>query len=184
MSLYLGNSEKLKIYLDGVLYSLNLFSSTPIINGIMLRSSDNYILKDSHGLYLTVPYTPENLFNKNDADVHLTGRFNSSHLTVNYAEGQLVTGYIEANMGDTFIVQSDKPYNATTYTSAAIVYNGNKEYLREVPQTSTYWIRSDDGLTNTLTIEPMYWDTDMSGAAWIRFCVAYTDIDSIIIAKS
>ena len=55
MALYLGSSEKLKINLSGVIYYLNLFtsSSTPIVNGIMLKSSDGYVLKGSNGLYLT-----------------------------------------------------------------------------------------------------------------------------------
>ena len=53
MALYLGSSEELKVILNGVIYRLNLFSSTPITNGIRLLSSESYILKDSNGLYLT-----------------------------------------------------------------------------------------------------------------------------------
>lgn len=54
MALYLGNSTKLKINIGNESYSIKVFSETPIVNGIMLLSSDNYILKDSKGLYLTV----------------------------------------------------------------------------------------------------------------------------------
>ena len=43
MGLYLGNSENLKVNLNNT-----------ITNGIRLLSSDNYTLKDSNGLYLTV----------------------------------------------------------------------------------------------------------------------------------
>ena len=125
-----------------------------------------------------------NLFDKNDADVHLTGRFNSSHQTVNYADGQLITGYIEAKKGDTFTVVSDKSCKTNGYTGDAHVYDGNKAYLREINNQSTYWTWSADNMTSTLTIEPTFWDTDMSGTAWIRFCVAYNDIDSIVITKS
>ena len=53
MALYFGNSTKLKINLNNVIYSLNLFSEAPITNGIRLLSSEGYILKDSNGLYLT-----------------------------------------------------------------------------------------------------------------------------------
>lgn len=53
MALYLGNSEKLKIVLDGIKYYPNLFSVTPITNGIRLLSLDNYTLKDINGLILT-----------------------------------------------------------------------------------------------------------------------------------
>lgn len=54
MALYLGSSGKQKVILNGVLYRLNFFSTTSITNGIRLLSSDNYILKDENGLYLTV----------------------------------------------------------------------------------------------------------------------------------
>ena len=53
MALYLGNSEKLKINLDDIIYVLNLHLTTPITNGVRLLSSEGYILKDSNGLYLT-----------------------------------------------------------------------------------------------------------------------------------
>ena len=52
MALYFG-SEKVKLNIDGLVYSLNLFSEIPILNGIMLLSSEGYILKDSNGLFLT-----------------------------------------------------------------------------------------------------------------------------------
>lgn len=54
MALYLGSSDKQKIVLDGNTYFLNLFSKILITNGEILLSSDNYILKDSNGLFLTV----------------------------------------------------------------------------------------------------------------------------------
>lgn len=52
MALYLGNDE-VKICLDGILYKLNLHSTTPIINGVLLLSADGYILKDLNGLFIT-----------------------------------------------------------------------------------------------------------------------------------
>ena len=52
MGLYLGN-EKVKLYLDDVAYILDVYSETPIANGIRLISSDGYILIDSNGRYLT-----------------------------------------------------------------------------------------------------------------------------------
>ena len=51
MALYLGN-DKIKINLDGVVYCLNLVASTFNKNYIALLSSDNFILRDSNGLYL------------------------------------------------------------------------------------------------------------------------------------
>ena len=52
MALYLG-AEKKKINLSSVVYILQLLSKTPITNGIRLVSSDDHILKDLNGLYLT-----------------------------------------------------------------------------------------------------------------------------------
>jgi hypothetical protein len=52
MALYIG-AKKVRINLDGIAYYLNLFSKTPITNGVRLLSSEGYILKDSNGLYLT-----------------------------------------------------------------------------------------------------------------------------------
>ena len=52
MALYLGNSGKRKVILNGVVYAVNLFLEAPIVNKIKLLSSDNYILKDCNGLYL------------------------------------------------------------------------------------------------------------------------------------
>lgn len=54
MAIYIGSSEKQKIILDGVVYRINFFTSTPITNSIRLLSSDNYTIQDSEGLYLTV----------------------------------------------------------------------------------------------------------------------------------
>lgn len=53
MALYLGSGQKVKINLANNKYILKLFSSSPIINGVKLLSSDNYLLKDKNGLYLT-----------------------------------------------------------------------------------------------------------------------------------
>ena len=52
MALYLG-SDKIKVNLNGVVYYLNLASSTLILNGIKLLSSEGYILQDSNKIYLT-----------------------------------------------------------------------------------------------------------------------------------
>jgi hypothetical protein len=53
MALYLGSCEKIKLVLDNVTYNVNLFSTSLILNGIKLLSSEGYILRDSNGLYLT-----------------------------------------------------------------------------------------------------------------------------------
>lgn len=52
MPLYLGN-DKVKININEIQYNLNIFSVAPTLNGVMLLSFDDYVLRDSNGLYLT-----------------------------------------------------------------------------------------------------------------------------------
>lgn len=55
MALYLGNI-KVDLNFDGIKCLLNIFSSTspsPTVNGVMLLSSDGYVLKDLNDVYLT-----------------------------------------------------------------------------------------------------------------------------------
>jgi hypothetical protein len=52
MALFLGN-DKVKIYLDGISYKLNLYSTIPITNGVLLLSADGCLLKDLNGLFIT-----------------------------------------------------------------------------------------------------------------------------------
>lgn len=57
MGIYLGRSGKLKINSsNGGILRLNIptTSSSPIVNSNILKSLDNYILKDLNGLYLIV----------------------------------------------------------------------------------------------------------------------------------
>ena len=53
MALYLGSSGKQKININEVVYNMNLDFVLPATDGVILSSSDNYILKDSKGLFLT-----------------------------------------------------------------------------------------------------------------------------------
>lgn len=52
MGLYFGN-KKVSIYSDTGKMNLQLYSSVPIVNGILLKSSDDFALKDFNNLYLT-----------------------------------------------------------------------------------------------------------------------------------
>lgn len=53
MGLYLGGSEKLKINLGDEIYVMNIFSVLSAIEDVVLSSSDDCILKDYNGLYLS-----------------------------------------------------------------------------------------------------------------------------------
>jgi hypothetical protein len=53
MALYIGSSEKQKVFLNEVKYKFNIYIKGSVVdNVIRLLSSDNYILKDINGLYL------------------------------------------------------------------------------------------------------------------------------------
>ena len=54
MALYLGNSEKLKINLNGIVCCINILYEAPMESGIRLLSSEGFFLKDSNELYLTI----------------------------------------------------------------------------------------------------------------------------------
>ena len=53
MALYSGN-EKVSVILGNTKMNLQFYTSILVTNGVMLKSSDNFILKDSNGLYITV----------------------------------------------------------------------------------------------------------------------------------
>lgn len=54
MALYIGSNQYRKIYLGSESVSLEFFSSIiPMFDGILLISSDNYVLKSADDMYLT-----------------------------------------------------------------------------------------------------------------------------------
>lgn len=53
MAIYLGSGQKVKLNFGNSVCSLIIPSATPVLNEVKLLSSDNYILKDSNGIYLT-----------------------------------------------------------------------------------------------------------------------------------
>ena len=125
-----------------------------------------------------------NLFDKTDADILDTGRFNSSQAAVAYQAGQLITGYIDGKVGDTFIVTTDKSLKTNGYTGTVMTYNASKTANGQLNNATTVWTFSDDGLTGTVTIPSSYSNRDHSSTAYVRFCVAYTDMDNIVITKA
>lgn len=53
MALYLGDSCQLKLYLNNILYRLNILYKTSDNTGVgYLKSSDGYILTDINGFYI------------------------------------------------------------------------------------------------------------------------------------
>lgn len=124
------------------------------------------------------------MFDLNDADVTLRGRINSSGAAVAYADNQLVTGYISAAVGDVFTVETDKSLKTNSYTGAAATYNSSKTHVAQALNTSTLvWTFSNNDMTGTFTVPETLNGHDWTSTVYIRFCIAYTDIDNIKIYK-
>lgn len=52
MAIYIGG-KKWKLRINGVALNINIPTSIPITNGIVLLSSDGFMLKDVNNLYMT-----------------------------------------------------------------------------------------------------------------------------------
>ena len=81
MALYLGSSEKLKVNVAGYAYKLVISSHLPDIAGVMLLSLDNYILKDSNGVYL-IPKIMAPLNAAMSADGYILKDLNELYITI------------------------------------------------------------------------------------------------------
>ena len=131
---------------------------------------------------------PTNQFDPNDADVTLRGRINSSGNAVAYADGQLVTGFIPAQSGDVFTIETDHGQTSATggngYTGTAACYNSAKGFITQaISPTASQWVWNE-GITNGTFTVPSTWNShDYSGTVYVRFCLAYTDIENIKIYK-
>lgn len=137
--------------------------------------------------YKSAP-APVNLFDKNDADVVLRARFNSSHVPASWDASQLITGFIEVTAGDTFTVSGDNTQNLNAYTGVAQLYNSNKEYIGTYSSpvqdpTHQKWVWAADYLSGSLDTSVAPNSGTNSGVAYIRFCLAYTNIDNLVITK-
>lgn len=127
-----------------------------------------------------------NLFDATDADVTDRGRINSSGAAVAYADGMLVTGYIAAKPGDVLTITTDAANTLNSYTGNIGCYKSDKTFINTMTRShTTNVVTSADALTLTVTIpNGVLNNKDYSATEYVRFCVAYTDINSIVITKS
>lgn len=123
--------------------------------------------------------TRANLFDPNDSDVALRCRINSSGAAVAYADGQLVTGFIPASVGDVFRIETDKALTSNNYTGMVAYYDSSKTCIAQNGNANAQvWAFSDSDMSAVCTTP-----TTHTGMAYVRFCIAYTDIGSIKIYK-
>lgn len=142
------------------------------------------------------PAEPEeptsNLFeyDATNPNIVLKARFNSSKQVVtDQAEGQLVTDYIEAKVGDVFVVTSDTAHTKNNYTGVMMLYEDIDTPIASLARANTYndtVVTSEDGMTVTFNVVPSYASNGWDGTktTCVRFCVAYTDVNSIVITKN
>ena len=156
----------------------NLVTITYVENGITLSATTTIVGTAKPTI---------NLFDKNDSDLVDTGRFNSSKNAVSHQQGQLVTGFIECQIGDTFTIESDKSQLTNGYTGTVMLYNASKTAITPLINQAIGdggWEWSSDNLNGTITIPSSYSNVSHEGTTFVRFCIAYTDIDNIVITKS
>lgn len=130
-----------------------------------------------------------NLFDKNDPDVVLRGRINSSGNAVAYADGQLVSGFIPAQVGDVFEIETDHGQTTATggngYTGVLGCYTSGKAFISPTigAAAAEAWDWNSGVTGGTCTIKSTVSSKDYSGTGYVRFALAYTDIESIKIYK-
>ena len=124
---------------------------------------------------------PANLFDKDDPDVILRARFNSSMQPVDFADEQLVTGFVPASVGTSFTVETDKANNTNGYTGFIMLYNSSKQPIGGLSNATAPFVWSSDYKSGTVTIPQSYINTNFDGTEYARFCLAYVDIDNIEI---
>ena len=130
-----------------------------------------------------------NLFDKNDPDVVLRGRINSSGNAVAYADGQLVTGFIPAQVGDVFTIETDHGQTTATggngYTGVLGCYTSGKAFISPTigAAAAEAWDWNSAVTGGACTFKSTVSSKDYSGTGYVRFALAYTDIESIKIYK-
>lgn len=127
---------------------------------------------------------PVNLFDKDDPDVVLRARFNSSMQPVEFADEQLVTGFIPASIGTTFEFETDKANNTNGYTGFLMLYDANKQPIGGLSNGTTPFVWSSDYKHGSITVPQTYIKTDFTGTSYARFCLAYVDINNIVITET
>lgn len=109
----------------------------------------------------------------------LRGRINFSGAAVAYTDNQFVTGYVSASPGDIFVIESDKSLTTNSYTGMVAYYKSDKSYIAQNTNTNTQvWVFSNRDMMAICKTEASHIDM-----AYVRFCVAYADIDNIKIYK-
>lgn len=123
----------------------------------------------------------ENLFDLSAATDN--ARINSSGNVVTYGTGNLVTGFIEASVGDTIFYSSDVSKDNDTNFGMMGFYQSNGSFITSVSRSQAPWHWAADGKSGYLTIPSSFNNKDFSATAKIRICIPYEDTNNIVINR-
>lgn len=123
----------------------------------------------------------ENLFDLSAATDH--ARINSSGNVVTYGTGNLVTGFIEASVGDTIFYSSDVSKDNDTTFGTMGFYQSDGTFVSSVSRSQTPWHWATDGKSGYLTIPSSFNNIDFSATAKIRICIPYDDTNNIVVNR-
>lgn len=118
--------------------------------------------------------------------VYLGARINSSRNVVFHDYTQLVTRPIAVSYGDILSIETDLANGPhINYKGTASFYDINGTYIASISTKyydGTRWNWDSAYKKGTLKVESPP-EADISGAAYVRFTLAYTNIDNIVITK-
>ena len=140
-------------------------------------------------IILALPQEAQNLFVKDDATDR--GRIRSNGELSEDFGGQLVTGFIEASVGDTIYYRSDKEAGANDYDGSMGFYASDGTFIVQLMRVQTLtggWHWSSDMKSGYITIPKSYTDTggkthDLSATAKVRICIPFTSMDGIYVYR-
>ena len=117
--------------------------------------------------------------------VYIGGRVTSAYQVQLWSDGtgQLVTRPIPFVVGDTFSVSTDRANNVNNYVGCAYFYDANGNGIKRATTHESigiYWFWDNQYKTGRLETGSI---TDIENAAFVRFTLAYTDINNIKITK-
>ena len=126
----------------------------------------------------------ENLFDLSAATDH--ARIKSNGTVEAYGTGNLVTGFIEASVGDTVFYSSDASKDNDGMFGMMAFYQSDESFITSITRGSTgtnAWHWATDGKSGYITIPSSFNSKDLTTTAKIRICIPYSSTDNIIVNR-
>lgn len=131
----------------------------------------------------------KNLFDQSEATDK--ARIRSNGETADFSADQLVTGFIEASVGNTVFFACDKGANGNDYDGSMGFYRSDGAFITQLLSNQTLpggWHWAKDMKIGYITIPTSYTDTsgtvyDLSGTAKVKICIPYADMNRIVVYR-